>query len=350
MTCREKVLSTITRTNTSGMPCNFRAEEPTLQRLYSHLGYCDYDRLLEELRVDIRYVDAIAPPEKDMGKYMQNFWGERYIYRQSEWGKYRDNMPGALSSAKTLEDLKRFTWPTVDMMDYSQVRQQCEKYDGYAIVYGFGDIFTRPSIVRGFETFLSDMYENPEFVHFLIQKFADFYIEDYTRAYKESGGKIDIFLVMGDLATQISPLFSPSMFDEFIARHMKRIADRIHELGAYFFYHSCGESYRFMEKFIACGVDIIDPMQRTSAYMFPEKLCEEFGGRVCFHGGIDVQKTLPYGTPEDVRKEVQRYARAFHDTSGYICSSAHYMQHDTPPENILALYDEIQNWNRNNGG
>lgn len=111
------------------------------------------------------------------------------------------------------------------------MRRQCEKYNGYAIVYGFGDIFTRPSIVRGFENFLLDMYENPEFVHFLVKKFTDFYIEEYTRAYKESGNRIDIFLVMGDLATQIAPLFAPGMFDEYIAENMKRIADRIHELG-----------------------------------------------------------------------------------------------------------------------
>ena len=342
MNCRERVLNTVKREKTDRMPCNFRAEEPTLKRLYDYVGHRDYDRLLEELHVDIRYVDAIAPPEKDFGGYIQNFWGERYIYRECEWGKYRDDMPGALSGAETLEEFVNFDWPTVDMMDYTHVRRQCEKYDDYAIVYGFGDIFTRPSIVRGFETFLFDMYENPEFVHFLVKKFTDFYIEEYTRAYKESGNRIDIFLVMSDLATQIAPLFSPSMFDEYIAPQMKLLANRIHELGAYFFFHTCGEAYQFYDRLIDCGVDIIDPMQRTSANMYPEKLCAEFGSRVCFHGGISVQTTLPYGTPEEVRAEVRRYADAFRENSGYICSSAHYMQHDTPPQNILALYDEIQ--------
>jgi uroporphyrinogen decarboxylase len=241
-----------------------------------------------------------------------------------------------------MEELVNFEWPTVDMMDYTHVRRQCEKYNDYAIVYGFGDIFTRPSIVRGFETFLLDMHDNPEFVHFLVKKFTDFYIEEYTRAYKESGNRIDIFLVMSDLATQLAPLIAPAMFDEYIAPNMKRLADRIHELGAYFFYHTCGEAYRFYDRLISCGVDIIDPMQRTSAIMDPENLCAEFGSRVCFHGGISVQTTLPYGTPEEVRAEVRRYADAFRNNSGYICSSAHYMQHDTPPQNILALYDEIQ--------
>ena len=85
MNCRERVLNAVKRVKTDRMPCNFRAEEPTLKRLYDYVGYSDYDRLLEELHVDIRYVDAIAPPEKDFGEYIQNFWGERYIYRQCEW-------------------------------------------------------------------------------------------------------------------------------------------------------------------------------------------------------------------------------------------------------------------------
>ena len=346
MNSRERVLNTIKREQVDRIPCNFRAEIPTLKRLYDYIGHNDYDRLLFDLHIDIRYVDSIAPPEKDFGGYIQNYWGERYIYRQGEWGAYRDDMPGALSEAKTLKEFEDFEWPAVSMMDYSQLRKQCEKYDDYAIMYGFGDLFTRPSIVRGFENFLLDMYENPEFVHFLVKKFTDFYLEEYTRAYKESGNRIDIFLVMSDLATQIAPLFAPAMFDVYIAPHLKRLADRIHELGAYFMYHTCGESYEFIDKLIACGVDIVDPMQRTSEKMSPEKLFADFGGKVCFHGGIDVQTTLPYGTLEEVRAEVRRYTGVFRDDLGYICCSAHYMQHDTPPENILAMYDEIHEIHR----
>ena len=76
--------------------------------------------------------------------------------------------------------------------------------------------------------------------------------------------------------------------------------------------------------------------------MSPERLAADFGDKVCFHGGIDVQTTLPYGTPEDVKAEVERYIAAFQKPGkGYICCSAHFMQHDTPPENIMALYKAI---------
>ena len=340
MTSRERVLAAARCQKPDKTPCNFRAEEATLTRLYEFLGYRDYDRLLRELHVDIRFIDSVPPPETDCGDYIQNHWGERYVYRDSPWGKRVEHLAGALSDAVSIDDFTGFPWPSADMNDYSGLKAVCEKYDEYALVYGFADIFTRPSIVRGFENFLLDMYVNPEWIHFMLDKFTGVFIDDYRRAFKESGGRIDIFLVMGDLASQLGPLFSLEMFDEFLAFHMKRMADAIHDMGALFMFHSCGESFDFYNRLIDCGVDIIDPIQPTSKKMSPENLRRQFGKRVCFHGGIDVQKTLPFGTPQEVREEVRRYLTTFKD-GGYLCSSAHYMQHDTPPENIIAMYDEI---------
>ena len=343
MTSRERVLAAARRSKPDRTPCNFRAEEATLARLYEHLGHRDYDRLLEQLNVDIRYIDCVAPKEKDCGEYIQNHWGERYVYRDTPWGRRVEHLPGALADASSIEDFTGFGWPSVEMNDYTGISELCRGYDDYAIVYGFGDVFTRPSIVRGFENFLLDMYVNPEYVHFLINKFTDIFIEDYRRAFRESGDRIDIFLVMGDLASQLGPIFSLEMFDSFLGPHIKRMAEAVHEMGALLMFHSCGESIDFYGRLIGCGVDIIDPIQPTSDKMSPENLNLSFKDSACFHGGIDVQRILPFGSPEEVRSEVRRYIDAFTD-SGYICCSAHYMQHDTPPENILALYDEVHRY------
>ncbi|MCL2163549.1 MAG: hypothetical protein FWH55_03970 [Oscillospiraceae bacterium] len=346
MKSRERVLAAIKRENPDRIPSDFRAEEPTLARLYAYYGHNDRDKLLCDLNVDMRYINCIEPAEKDCGAYIENFWGERYVYKKTDWGFYRETMAGALSSATTLRELEEFNWPRVDMMNYDRIPELCAKYDEYGILYGFADIFTRPAIVRGMEEMLVDFYENPEFSHFLISKFTDFYIEEYTRAFKESGGRIDMFLIMGDLATQLGPFFSMAIYDEFIGPYIKKMNDRLHELGAYSMFHTCGCSHFFYDRLIDCGVDIIDPMQRTSPEMHPEVLAEKYGERVCFHGGIDVQTTLPFGSPEEVKEEVRRYIKAFRkDKLGYICTSAHYMQHDTPPENVIALYEAISEQN-----
>ena len=343
MTSRERVLAVARHCKPDRTPCNFRAEEATLKRLYDYLGYSDYDRLLEQLKVDIRYIDCVPPAEKDCGEYIQNHWGERYVYRDTPWGRRVEHLPGALADAVCMEDFTGFPWPSIGMNDYSRISELCRKYNDYAIVYGFGDVLTRPSIVRGFENFLLDMYVNPDYVHFLIEKFTDIFIDDYRRAFDESGNRIDIFLVMGDLASQLGPIFSPDMFDSYLKPHLSRMAAAVHEMGALLMFHSCGESVDFYSRLVDCGVDIIDPIQPTSEKMSPEKLNGDFGKSVCFHGGIDVQRILPFGTEDEVRGEVRRYIDAFSD-SGYICCSAHYMQHDTPPENILALYDEVHRY------
>jgi uroporphyrinogen decarboxylase len=99
--------------------------------------------------------------------------------------------------------------------------------------------------------------------------------------------------------------------------------------------------YPFIPNFIKAGVDILDPIQPCTPQMQPENLAREFGGRLCFHGGIDIQKVLVNGGPEDVRNEVARFKGAF-GNKGYICSSSHLLQVDTPVENMLALYDELR--------
>ena len=339
---RERVLSAVKRKPVDKVPCSFRAEQSTLKRIYHHVGHEDFDRLLDDLNVDIRFIDSIAPPETNMGAYYQNYWGERYTYRDSEWGQRREDIPGALENAKTMQDFKNFDWPSIDIFDYSPLPSLCEKYGSCALIYGFGDVFTRAGNVRGFENFMFDIADNPEFIDYMIKQFADFYIDDYTHAQKICDGRIDIYLIMGDLASQLSPLLSPDTFIELVGPHLSRLCARIHELGAYAFYHSCGAASPFYDGLIKCGVDIIDPIQRATNDMNPENLKKNFGSRVCFHGGIDVQTTLPNGTTDDVRAEVRRYLSVFDKSGGgYICCPSHYVQEDTPPENILALYDEI---------
>ena len=86
------------------------------------------------------------------------------------------------------------------------------------------------------------------------------------------------------------------------------------------------------------GVDVLDPIQPIGPEMAPERLKADFGDRLCFHGGIDMQRLLPHGTPAEVRAEVRRYCESLGRDGGYILAPAHLFQPDVPPENILAVY------------
>ena len=340
MTPRERVLTAVRHEVPDRTPCDFWAEPPAWNRLFAYVGHQDKDRLLEQLGVDVRHLAAPAPSERVVGEgIFENFWGERYRYRSTPWGPLREDVPGALAGAHRLAELEAFAWPVPDCLDRSLLREQAHRYEPYALLYGFADVWQRPALVRGWENCFVDMIERPDWVHFLSRKFTDFYLEDYTRAAEITAGRIDLYLLISDLGSQRGPLISLKMFHQFVAPYLKEMIDRIHHLGGWVLYHSCGAIRPFIPELIRLGVDILDPIQPAEPAMQPERLKADFGGRLCFHGGIDMQRLLPFGTPDQVRFEVRRYCRALGAGGGYILGPAHLFQPDVPPENILAVYD-----------
>ena len=339
MTSRERVLTALRHEQPDRTPRDFWAEPPTWKRLFAHVGHEDKDKLLDSLGVDVRHLEAPAPPERAIaGGAFQNFWGERFIYQPTPWGPLREDAKGALAGAQSIGELEAFDWPTPDCIDRSQLRGQCRHYEDHALLYGFADIWQRPALVRGWEDMFVDMAERPEWVHFLCRKFTDFYLEDYTRAAELTGGRIDLYLVISDLGSQHGPLISLAMFRRFVAPYVKEMVERIHSLGGQAMYHSCGMVRPFIPDLIELGVDVLDPIQPTGAEMRPEGLKRDFGDRLSFHGGMDMQNLLPHATPAQVEAEAQRYCEVAGAGGGYILGPAHLFQPDVPPENILAVY------------
>ena len=339
MNSKERLRETIGCKQTDRAPVHFRAEPETLEKIYQHTGVRDFDRLVDYLDSDIRSVDAVYPPIKKCDGFYENCWGERHIFRPSIYGPVREMIDGALLDAKSLDDFKKYPWPTVDDLDYSGLAPFCDQFANRGIAYGWADFSQRPSNVRGMQNFLMDMALHPEFIHYITNYFTEFYVEDFRRAQKASGNRIDVFYTSTDIGTQSGPMISAKAFREFIKPYLKRLADAAHEQGAALFYHTCGMISPFIEEIIEVGVDILDPIQPCNPQMQPEFLQESFGGRICFHGGIDVQGILSTGSPEEVHQEVLRYENAF-DHRGFIVSSSHYLQMDTSVENIFAIFNK----------
>lgn len=339
MTSRERVLAALRHEQPDRTPCDFWAEPPAWARLFSHVGHRDKDRLLDDLDVDVRHLDAPAPSEQELGNGLrQNFWGERSIHDATPWGPMRHDVKGALAQARSFSELEAFAWPTPDCIDRSTLAAQCRRYGSHALVYGFADVWQRPALVRGWEEFFIDLVERPQWAHFLCRKFTEFYLEDYTRAAELTRGRIDLYLLISDLGSQRGPLISKPMFREFVGPYLKAMIDHIHGLGARVLFHSCGAITSFIPELIDLGVDVLDPIQPVGPAMAPEVMKEQFGDRLCFHGGIDMQELLPKGTPEQVQTTVRRYCDVLGAGGGYILGPAHLFQPDVPPENILAFY------------
>jgi uroporphyrinogen decarboxylase len=339
MTPRERVLAALAHRTPDRTPRDFWAEEPAWNRLLAHLGLADHEAVLRRLGIDLRHVNAVVPPEREVapGLY-QNFWGERYVPQPTPWGPMREDVRGALSGARTFAELQTFAWPANDDFDYARLTSEVEAHRHFALVYGFADVWQRPALVRGWEEFFVDLAERPRWAHFLCRKFTDFYLEDYARAARATLGRLDLYLLISDLGTQRGPLISSRMFREFVAPYLREMIDCIHGLGARVLFHSCGSIRAFIPELICLGVDVLDPIQPAGPEMLPEALQAEFGGKLCFHGGLDMQRLLPLGTPEAIRAEARRYREVLGRQGGYILSPAHLFQPDVPPENVLAVY------------
>jgi uroporphyrinogen decarboxylase len=305
----------------------------------AHVGHDDKDGLLDALGIDVRHLEAPAPPDRALGGGLwQNFWGERFICQPTPWGPMREDTQGALAGAGSLAELEAFDWPTPDCLDRSHLQEQCRRYERHALLYGFADIWQRAALVRGWEAMFLDMAERPEWVHFLCRTFTDFYLEDYTRAAEITGGRLDLYLVISDLGSQHGPLISLGMFRQFVAPYLQEMVERIHRLGGRAMFHSCGMVRPFIPDLIGLGVDVLDPIQPTGPEMEPAGLKRDFGDRLSFHGGLDMQNLLPRATPAQVEAKARHYCEVAGAGGGYILGPAHLFQPDVPPENILALY------------
>lgn len=152
-------------------------------------------------------------------------------------------------------------------------------------------------------------------------------------------GQIELVYTYDDVAIQNSLLMSPRMWRKFILPRHQRLNKVIKEYGVKIMYHSCGAVYPLIRPWIdEMGIDILNPLQPRAKGMDMEKIKAEFGKEIAFHGGVDLQHTLPYGSQQDVVDEVRHLCNALGRGGGYICTSAHYIQADVPVENIIALY------------
>jgi len=151
-------------------------------------------------------------------------------------------------------------------------------------------------------------------------------------------------VIVNDFGTQQGPFVS---YDDYV-KHLKpyeaRQIARVKEgaPNARILMHSCGSIITVIKDRAEMGVDVQNPMNPLAKNMNAEYLKEHFGNIISFHGGGDIQRLLPFGTPEKIQKEVKRLTKIWMPTGGWIAAPSHNIQPDTPPENIVAMYDTLQ--------
>jgi hypothetical protein len=220
---------------------------------------------------------------------------------------------------------------------------------------GLGDIacvpapwMKDPKGIRDIEEWYISTVTRKDFLHRVFDRETDIAIENMAKIHRAVGDGFDIAWVCGtDFGTQTSTFCSPQTFKELYMPYYKKVNGWIHKnTGWKTFKHCCGAMEGFMDAFIESGFDIMNPVQWTAAGMDPEALKKRYGGRIVFWGGgVDTQKTLPFGTPGEVRAEVLRSCETFAPGGGFVFNTIHNVQAGTPTANIVAMLDALKEFN-----
>lgn len=223
---------------------------------------------------------------------------------------------------------------------------------GEFIDTGFGDIsqvpgpaVKNPKGIRDPLRWITAHLDYPDYIKGIFERQCETALKNLKLSYEAVGNKIDVIYVSGtDFGTQNSPFISPDMYREFYKPFHKRINDWIHKNTSWkTFYHSCGSIVAFLDDFIEAGVDILNPVQTSARDMDPKMLKEKYGDKLVFWGGgIDTQRTLPFGTPEEVRKEVKERCQIFGKGGGFVFNTIHNIQSKVPIENLMAMFQAIK--------
>lgn len=290
--------------------------------------------LLDVVSVAPAYVGPPLPDGQDM-------WGVRRRPVSYGDGSY-DEIDHYPLAAATLDDLARYPWPRTEWFDYDLLPERIRTANAggeRCLMVANGNVFETAWYMRGFARLFEDFVLQPDFAHALLDRVANFWIDHFRRMLAAAGGAVDLAFTADDLGGQEGLLMSRAMWEEFVQPRHVRLNRAIHEFGAAVIYHTDGAVMEVVDGLLEMGIDVLQALQFSAADMDPRRLKEGFGERLCFEGGVSVQTTLPFGTEEDVRREVRERIDVLGAGGGYILGPSHAIQAGTPSENILALFD-----------
>ncbi len=277
--------------------------------------------------------------------------GDVPIARMPKDGFYFDRLETYPGAAHV--DLKTFEPPKLSDEDCEYYRLQAEalyQNTDLAIVAPLGPPF---ELFYGlgtgdFEAWIVTFATETDYVTELYEKLVAVWLENLQRFVQAVGDRVQILQICDDFGTQHAPFLSVPMFRQRLMPFYQRGLNWVHEhTQMKVMLHSDGALFPLLPSIIEMGVDILNPVQTSAAGMDPLLLKAEFGDQLTFWGAsLDCQQTLPFGTPEDVAREVEQHLEAFRPGGGYVFAPVHNVQAAVPPENLVAMFDTARAFGR----
>ena len=232
-------------------------------------------------------------------------------------------------------DMRSFVMPDPDDPTVYAGMDEAAASDRFCVFQIGFSLFERAWTLRGMENLLVDFIEHPAFVHELFTAIADYNVEVARRAMRSG---IDAVYFGDDWGQQSGLIMGPVIWREFLRPQLQRMYATVRDAGRYVFIHSCGDVQELFDDLADIGVSCFNPFQPE--VMDVHAVFARFRGRLAFHGGLSTQRTLPFGTPDEVRAQARSLLEMGRD-GGYVFSPAHAVEGDVPLENLLAMIEVL---------
>ena len=375
-THRERVLKALNNEETDRVPMDFgglsasRIHPDAYVRLLEHLGFeperiekdaategsvtsqnvvCPSEQVLEHFGIDVRGFHLGAQDSKPYeilgpNSYVDD-WGVTWARVGPTAPFLNTDGPLCHLDDPVPADVDRAPWPAPD--DPGLTRGLHERIararaaTDYAICLNLPNAtFAISQRVRGFVQLFEDLLVNPVFASAVMDRVTDTLCGFAETALREVGHLVDAVSIGDDMGIQTQAFMSTDLYRRMVKQHHKRYIDAIRRhSSAYVVLHSDGAIFDLIPDLIDAGVQVLNPIQTNAVGMDPERLKSEFGRDLRFWGGIDTQRVLPRGTPDEVAAEVRNRVADLGRGGGYVLASVHNIQAEVPPENIVAMFE-----------
>ncbi len=331
MTKREVIKVVLDGGKPPYVPWSFKFTQEPKEALEKYYGVDDLDPVLGnhilQLGSDIGFFENLGDD------LFQDVFGV-------VWDRSIDKDIGDVKSCVLPEPtLEGYTFPNpLDPRFFANIEPEISKKPEMFRCFQIGfSMYERAWTMRGIENLLMDFVLNPQFVHDLMDAICDYNLAQVDKALEYD---IDAVYFGDDWGQQKGLIMGYDLWKEFIYPRLKRMYGHVRAAGKYVMIHSCGDVDELFDDLVDIGLNSFNPFQPEVMDIY--EILPRYRGRLAFHGGLSMQKILPFGTKEEVIAESKRLLELGKD-GGYIFSPSHSVESDTPFENMIAFIEEAQN-------
>ena len=359
MNNRETILTAVSRRRPDRVPYTYGATREADEIFHKYLGLGPESSVADYFGCN--YFSSLwsaigagpSLPERQLRNQSKDpnvsidIWGCRRENVTAGTASYMELTNAPLARAETVADIEQYDWPRPDEAVLPDLPAGLDlaawKADKVVLDMSCLCPFGVPWSMLGMEKMMMALVLNPAVVEAVVANVETYTLELLGRMLEKYTGAIDLIGCGDDYGMQKGLLISKEMIDRFFMPCLSRHYELGRQYGARGYHHCCGAIFEIIPSLIDAGVEVLNPIQTSADGMDPVRLKRSFGKKLCFHGGIDIQQTLVHGTPAEVRAEVRSRIETL-GPEGYILAPSHTLQIDTPPENLIAMYEETRDY------